>query len=67
MAVVLVGIPWILGLRPDLSLLGPGLSWGVSVLQALVGILVLGLALKESVPGNALSPRVLIEIGRAHV
>lgn len=59
-AVFLVGVPWVFGLRPDVPLMGPAVSWGLSGLQVLAGIFVLGLALKESVPGNALSPRVLI-------
>jgi len=58
-AILLVGIPWVLGLRADVVVLGPVLSFGTSALQLLAGIALIGLALRESVPGTALSPRVV--------
>lgn len=57
--IVLAGIPWILGMRNDALTLGAGMSWGISALQVLAGIALVGLALEESVPGHALSARVL--------
>jgi hypothetical protein len=56
---VLVGVPWSLGVRSDASGLGAGLTWGLSLAQVLVGLGLVALALQESVPGRALSPRLL--------
>ena len=65
-AIVLLGIPWVMGLREDASILGVELSWGISALQMLVGIALVGLALRESIPGHALSARALsVSIGSA--
>ena len=57
--IVLVGIPWVLGLRADAGSLGAALSWGISAFQMVAGIVLVGLALRESVPGHALSARVI--------
>jgi hypothetical protein len=40
-------------LRSDLDMLPVWLSWGATVLELAVGIMVVGLALRESVPGGA--------------
>lgn len=58
-AIVLLSVPSVLGLRHDASILGISLSWGISALQMLAGIVLVGLAFVESVPGRALSARVL--------
>ncbi|HEV8240112.1 MAG TPA: NrsF family protein [Thermoanaerobaculia bacterium] len=60
--VLLVGIPLLLGPRPNLHLLGGLGSWGLSALQMLGGLFVVGLALRESVPGRELSRRELVGI-----
>jgi hypothetical protein len=40
-------------LRSDLDMLPMWLSWGATVLELIVGTLIIGLALRESVPGGA--------------
>jgi hypothetical protein len=47
------------GLRQDAPALGPMLTWGASVLQMALGLLLALAALRESVPGTTLSRRVL--------
>ena len=56
---ICVGVPWMLGLRRDASVLGGWLSWGASGGQILVGLVLVGIALRESVPGRAL-PRLVL-------
>jgi hypothetical protein len=54
------------GVRHDAPLLGPAVLWGISALQALAGLLLVGAALRESVPGRALgsgASRLLITAG----
>ncbi|NOZ78843.1 MAG: DUF1109 domain-containing protein [Acidobacteria bacterium] len=46
-------------LRPDLVVLSPWVGWGAAILEGLAGLLVIGLALRESVPGQALSRRTI--------
>jgi len=52
---LLAGLPAFWGLRNNFAALGPGLAWGLSALQALAGLLIAGLALREAVPGRELS------------
>jgi len=52
---LLVGIPAVWSPRPNLVLLGGLGGWGLSMLQTLVGLSVVGLALREAVPGRELS------------
>jgi hypothetical protein len=56
---LLVGIPALWSPRPNLALLGGLGGWGLSALQGLVGLVVVGLALREAVPGRELSRRTL--------
>lgn len=50
-------------LRPDMVTLGPWLGWGSMALELAVGLLIVGLALRESVPGLALGrPALLVAI-----
>lgn len=59
---------WILyrqGVRPDAGQLGALMLWGPSVLQALAGLVVLTLALREAVPGRSLDRRSLVLGGAA--
>ena len=59
---------WVLyrqGVRPDAGQLGALMLWGPSVLQALAGLVVLVLALREAVPGRALDRRALALGGAA--
>jgi hypothetical protein len=60
------GVPAFWGFRENLGELGPAVSFGVSALEALAGLLVAALALRESVPGRELSSwRVLGTLGAA--
>jgi hypothetical protein len=56
---VTVTAPVLGGGRPDLGGSGLVMTWGVTALQALVGMWVLRLALREAVPGRAVPPRLL--------
>ena len=56
-AALVVGVPAVWGWRGNLTTLGPAVAWGVSALQALAGLLVAALALREAVPGRMLSAR----------
>jgi hypothetical protein len=53
--VLLLAIPAFWGLRGNASLLGFATAWGLSGLQALAGLLIVGVALREAVPGRELS------------
>lgn len=44
------------GLRVDAPALGPGVLWGLSALEAGLGLLLVAAALRESVPGRRLAP-----------
>jgi hypothetical protein len=55
----LIAIPAFWGLRSNFSALGLGVAWGLSGLQALAGLLIVGAALREAVPGRELSGRAL--------
>ena len=41
-----------LTLRPDMEQLPMWLSWGCTTLQLIVGVILIGMALREAVPGN---------------
>jgi hypothetical protein len=51
-----------LGMRPDSSLLGPWVLWGLTGMQVVVGMALVALALRESVPGRLLSRSELLWI-----
>ncbi|HET6898656.1 MAG TPA: NrsF family protein [Vicinamibacteria bacterium] len=51
--------PLFWGLRQNLAALPPSLSWGLSFAQVLIGLVVVGAALREAVPGRTLSGRAL--------
>ena len=57
--VLLVGIPAFWGPRPNLALLDDFAAWGLSALQMLLGLTLVGVALREAVPGQELSRRTL--------
>lgn len=52
---LLVAIPAFWGWRSNFAALGPAVAWGLSGLQALAGLLIVGAALREAVPGRELS------------
>jgi hypothetical protein len=54
--------PLFWGLRQNFSALTPSLSWGLSFLQVVIGLVVVGAALHEAVPGRTLSGRALAAI-----
>ena len=58
--VLLVAIPAFWGLRANFSSLGFAVAWGLSGLQALAGLLIVGVALREAVPGRELSGAAVI-------
>jgi hypothetical protein len=60
---VAVTTPLVSGIRVDLASQSPWLTWGLTALQALVGMWILGLALRESVPGENLSRPALAVAG----
>ena len=55
--VLLVISAAVFGLRVDSPDLGLPLTWGASILQMLVGLAVMGFALREAVPGTLLTRR----------
>ncbi len=65
--VLLVAAPIIFGLRGDAGRVGLALTWGVSVFQLGLGMVLVGMALREAVPGRALSTPALVSAGAAAV
>lgn len=53
--------PWQM-LRDDMGQLGVVLTWGVWALQWSIGLLILGVALRQAVPGFGWSPRALLTL-----
>jgi len=65
-SVLFAGAVSVMTLRPDMPQLPAWLSWGCSIVQLLLGILLLGLALRESVPGAAVpTGAVRLAVGSA--
>src|SRR5262245_17930550 len=56
----LVAIPTVYFFRSDLAVLGFLRAWGLSLVESFVGLVVVTLALVESIPGRALSSRTLV-------
>jgi hypothetical protein len=59
-ALAVIGAPLYWGWRVNIAELGPWLAWGLSSLQALGGLAVVGAALREAVPGRNLTRRALL-------
>lgn len=57
---LVVGVPLLWGWRENLSQLGVLASWGVSFLLTAVGLALIGLALREAIPGRELSTRAVV-------
>jgi hypothetical protein len=57
--VLMFGAPVYWGLRQNLGALSPWASWGLSGLEGLAGLLIVGAALTEAVPGRRLSARAV--------
>jgi hypothetical protein len=65
---VLVTVLFILKmqLRPDMGALPMWLSWGCSIIELMVGIVIIGLALREAIPGSAVpanAARTIVSVG----
>lgn len=58
--VLLAGLPITWGLRRNIGELAPWASWGLSALESLAGLLIVGAALAEAVPGRRLSARAVM-------
>lgn len=56
---LLTGLPLFWGLRQNIGSLSPWASWGLSGLEGLAGLLIVGAALAEAVPGRTLSRRAV--------
>jgi hypothetical protein len=54
--VLLLIVPSLLPLRQDAPSLGFWLVWGAAVFEALLGSILIGLALREAVPGQGIGP-----------
>jgi Negative regulator of sigma F len=54
-AAIVVAIPALHVFRPDLRAIGIVRAWGFSIGQAVAGLVIMAAALRESVPGRALS------------
>lgn len=48
------------GARDDAERLGWILTWGLSIFQLALGMLLIGMSLREAIPGQAFSPPVLV-------
>jgi hypothetical protein len=65
-ALAFAAAPGLLGLRSDIAALGPLLSWGASAAQFAMAIALIAAALREAVPGEAMSrpsARLLLAAG----
>ncbi len=58
-AAIVVAVPALHFFRPDMRAIGFLRAWGFSIGQAFAGLVIVCLALRESIPGRALSRRAL--------
>jgi Negative regulator of sigma F len=58
-AAIVVAVPALHFFRSDMQALGVVRGWGFSYAQAVAGVVIVALALRESIPGRTLSRRVL--------
>lgn len=61
-AAVVVAIPALHFFRPDMPAIGVVRAWGFSIGQAIAGIVIVAAALREAIPGRALSRAVVAAI-----
>lgn len=59
-AAIVFAVPALHFFRSDMSALGLVRAWGFSYAQAVAGIVIVALALRESIPGRSLSRAVLL-------
>ncbi len=57
---IVVGLPLVQLFRSDISALGFFKAWGLSIVEASAGIVIVGLGLRESVPGRSLKMRGVV-------
>jgi hypothetical protein len=54
-AAIVVSVPGLRFFRPDMQAIGFLRAWGFSFGQALAGLIIIGIALRESIPGRGLT------------
>ncbi len=59
---IVVGVPALHAFRPDMTAIGFLRAWGFSIGQAVAGCTIVAVALRESIPGRALSRAALAAI-----
>lgn len=59
---IVIGVPAVYAFRPDMAIMGFVRAWGFSIGQAAAGCTIIAVALRESVPGRALSRTALAGI-----
>lgn len=59
---IVIGVPSVYAFRPDMAVIGFVRAWGFSIGQAVAGCTIVAVALRESVPGRALSRVALAAI-----
>jgi hypothetical protein len=57
---IVVAVPALLRIRFDIYAVGPARAWLLSLAQGGIGVAVIGLSMRESVPGRALSAAALV-------
>lgn len=58
-AAIVVGVPALHAFRADMDVIGFARAWGLSIGQTIVGLVVIALALRESIPGRAVGTRTV--------
>ena len=56
----MIAVPGLQFFRSDVAALGVIRTWGLSMIEAVVGLTIVALALRESIPGRALSSPVVV-------
>jgi len=56
---IVVGLPIVQLFRSDMAALGVFRTWGLSIVEAIAGVVIIWIGLRESVPGRSLGNRVL--------
>jgi len=56
---IVLSVPGLRFFRPDMQAIGFLKAWGFSFGQALAGLVIVGVALREAIPGRALSRRAI--------
>ena len=58
-AAIVIGVPVLHAFRGDLDVIGFVRAWGLSIAQTVLGLVIIALALRESIPGRALASGTL--------